>query len=160
MASIETDEVVGATLAHAAAFTGDTGALLALAKEDPTLLRARTEDGETPAHHAAAAGIIASLECLGEIDATLLAEADVEGWCVRICPVHRLMIDLHAHVRRGTKLGTRAYMCVGTLMAQDACPHGHLLWPATGLAGMPSNRAKEKCSFSFCRKNCFRLWHV
>lgn len=91
MASIETDEVVGATLAHAAAFTGDTGALLALAKEDPTLLRARTEDGETPAHHAAAAGIIASLECLGEIDATLLAEADVEGWCVRTCPVHRLI---------------------------------------------------------------------
>jgi hypothetical protein len=96
MAGIETDEVIGATLAHAAAFTGDTGALLALAKEDPTALRARTEDGETPAHHAAAAGIVASLECLGEIDATLLTEADVEGWYVRSWPCpHRLKMDLH-----------------------------------------------------------------
>ena len=79
-AATETEEVVGATLAHAAAFTGDTEALLAIGKHDPELLRAKTEDGETPAHHAAAAGIVASLECLGELDVTLLAEADTEGW--------------------------------------------------------------------------------
>jgi len=68
------------TLAHAAAFNGDIDALLALANEDLELLRAKTEDGETPAHHAAAAGVADSLECLGSIDATLLAEVDLEGW--------------------------------------------------------------------------------
>jgi len=68
------------TLAHVAAFNGDIDALLALANEDLELLRAKTEDGETPAHHAAAAGVADSLECLGSIDATLLAEVDLEGW--------------------------------------------------------------------------------
>lgn len=74
------EDLPGATLAHAAAFNGDVDALLAIGNQDVELLRAKTEDGETPAHHAAAAGIAESLECLGAIDASLLAEVDSEGW--------------------------------------------------------------------------------
>lgn len=95
----EAEEVVGATLAHAAAFTGDTRALVALSGQDPELLRAKTEDGETPAHHAAAAGVVASLECLGAIDVTLLAEADVEGWCVGLWLVCATLCLLYACAR-------------------------------------------------------------
>ena len=43
-------DVAGATAAHAAAFSGDADALIAIGKEDATLLRAKTEDGETPAY--------------------------------------------------------------------------------------------------------------
>ena len=50
MAAEETPDVSGATAAHAAAFTGDTDALIAMSKEDVALLRAKTDDGETPAY--------------------------------------------------------------------------------------------------------------
>lgn len=85
----ESGDMIGATLAHAAAFTGDTQALVALGKQDLLLLRAKTEDGETPAHHAAAAGMAESLTCLGSIDVSLLSEVDVEGWFVP--PGHPLL---------------------------------------------------------------------
>ena len=49
MAAEEAQDTVFAT-AHAAAFAGNTVALIALAEQDPTLLRAKTEDGETPAY--------------------------------------------------------------------------------------------------------------
>ena len=71
---------MSATLAHAAAFSGDTQVLSALGKQDVALLRARTDDGETPAHHAAAVGMVKSLECLGAFDISLLVETDSEGW--------------------------------------------------------------------------------
>jgi hypothetical protein len=50
MAAEEEQDTVFATAAHAAAFAGNTVALIALAEEDPTLLRSKTEDGETPAY--------------------------------------------------------------------------------------------------------------
>lgn len=75
----------GATLAHAAAFTGNVSALVSLWEKDPALLRAQTADGETPAHHAAAAGMTASLECLGDLDHSMLLQVDSEGWCVADC---------------------------------------------------------------------------
>jgi hypothetical protein len=50
MAAEEEQDTVFATAAHAAAFAGNTVALIALAEEDPTLLHAKTEDGETPAY--------------------------------------------------------------------------------------------------------------
>jgi len=68
--------------AHAAAYGGDTIALMDLAKQHPELLRAKNEDGETPAHHAAAAGMATSLEILGALDISLLTAVDSEGWCV------------------------------------------------------------------------------
>ena len=70
------------TPAHAAAYHGDTSALMALAKQHPEMLRAKNEDGETPAHHAAAAGMAATLESLGALDINLLTAVDAEGWCV------------------------------------------------------------------------------
>ena len=70
------------TPAHAAAYHGNTSALMALAKQHPELLRARNEEGETPAHHAAAAGMATTLESLGALDIDLLTAVDSEGWCV------------------------------------------------------------------------------
>lgn len=125
----EAEEVVGATLAHAAAFTGDTRALVALSGQDPVLLRAKTEDGETPAHHAAAAGVVASLECLGEIDVTLLAEADVEGWCVGLLPVCASCLLYACASLTGLR----------SVVYQDTGAHGCILWPAGSLAGESSS---------------------
>ena len=70
----------GATAAHAAAFTGDIQTLIGLGKQNLAVLRAKTEDGETPAHHAAAAGMTTSLELFGSLDVALLSEQDAEGW--------------------------------------------------------------------------------
>ena len=83
------------TPAHAAAYHGDTSALMALAKQHPELLRARNEEGETPAHHAAAAGMATTLESLGALDINLLTAVDSEGWCVGLSAWNILASLLH-----------------------------------------------------------------
>jgi len=72
MAAEEAQDTVFATAAHAAAFAGNTVALIALAEEDPTLLHAKTEDGETPAYvhckDVLRACLSSTVECVCHLD--------------------------------------------------------------------------------------------